>query len=710
MQSPSLSRNNSSQMTIDPSLINPYAMYKMPQYSPPIQSSTTTNAASSTYQLPTAYTSHQFMQPPMVMSSSQHSRSAHGYSNALANRPIPQAQPAPTPAPQLTAIAQNIEPLVMVGPSSAPNGGLSPTYKEILTPKTIDKSPEATANSIISLLTKSKWDDINCSTRVEILTKIRDNAGKEFYKVWAKNPGAMEVLRDWLKATVTEEGWDDTLMPLLFIIDRLPLGVQELQASKIARVLIKVVKDPPNGAVKDLASNIEAKWRKLVTDASKPREDEETRAKKRKLEAPPPAKAGPPAKKPAVAPASANKPATTVVKKVVTATAKDSKADSSFFSSKPKPKLPSFRKTATTATVKTEESDGATAQPSSIDPFAEAVKALHKSGSPAIAAAEAAAAAIASSLRESTPSSSSATPVSLGKNGQPKKRVSFASDDKLTLVKIIERAVYDDDVGEGAHHASYRDLDIDEGHALHAHLFEEQVDWYEPPEIEFPADTVDNLKRGTESTEIATQEEREKSALEAVYMSTAQTPMTPSDLHPGMDGPPDESQTIIMLAGQELANVEQPPPPPATALQDLLAKIAVNPEDDSQHRNPANFGNFSIEGPNYQGYGQDMDTSWGEGGSYGDGLAGNNGDPQGWNGQGLPPPTGPAGFNEAWEPAPSGREPPTGPRRGTTRGGFRGAFRGGFQRDDWLPRDQIPCKFYNGPAGCIKGQDCPFRH
>lgn len=650
------------------------------------------------------------MQPPMVISPSQLSRSAHGYSNALANRPIPQTQSALTPALQPAVIAQNTEPLSLVGPSSAPNGGLSPTYKEILTPKTIDKSPEATASSIISLLTKSKWDDINCSTRVEILTKIRDNAGKEFYKVWARNSAAMEVLRDWLKATVTEEGWDDTLMPLLFIIDRLPLGVQELQASKIARVLIRVVKDPPNGAVKDLASNIESKWRKLVNDASKPRDDEETRAKKRKLEAPPLAKGGPPAKKPAVASASANKPATTVVKKVVTAAAKDSKADSSFFSSKPKPKLPSFRKTATTTAVKTEESDGATSQPSSIDPFAEAVKALHKSGSPAIAAAEAAAAAIASSLRESTPSSSSATPVSLGKNGQPKKRVSFASDDKLTLVKIIERAVYDDDVGEGAHHASYRDLDIDEGHALHAHLFEEQVDWYEPPEIEFPADTVDNLKRGTESTEIATQEEREKSALEAVYMSTAQIPMTPSDLHPGMDGPPDESQTIIMLAGQELANVEQPPPPPATALQDLLAKIAVNPEDDSQHRNPANFGNFSIEGPNYQGYGQDMDTSWGEGGSYGDGLAGNNGDPQGWNGQGLPPPTGPAGFNEAWEPAPSGREPPTGPRRGTTRGGIRGSFRGGFRSDDWLPRDQIPCKFYNGPAGCIKGQDCPFRH
>lgn len=173
----------------------------------------------------------------------------------------------------------------------------------------------------------------------------------------------------------------------------------------------------------------------------------DARIKKRKLETPPLAKPGPPAKKPAVAPASANKPGTTVVKKVVTATAKDSKADSSFFSSKPKPKLPSFRKTAATP-IKTEEKDSATAQPSSIDPYAEAVKAFAKSGSPAVAAAEAAAAAIASSLRESTPTSSSSTPVSLGKNGKPKKRVIFASDDKLTQIKIIERAIYDDDAGE----------------------------------------------------------------------------------------------------------------------------------------------------------------------------------------------------------------------------------------------------------------------
>lgn len=192
-------------------------MYKMPQYPPTMQSPTTNNNPSSTYQLPATYNSHQFMQPPMVISPSQLSRSSHGYSNALANRPIPQTQSAPIPTLHQTIFAQNTESISLAGPSSAPNGGLSPTHRDILTPKTIDKSPEATANSIISLLSKSKWDDIDCPTRLEILTKIRDNAGKEFYKVWAKNSSAMEVVRDWLKVTVTEEGWDDTLMPLLFV-------------------------------------------------------------------------------------------------------------------------------------------------------------------------------------------------------------------------------------------------------------------------------------------------------------------------------------------------------------------------------------------------------------------------------------------------------------------------------------------------------------
>ena len=46
--------------------------------------------------------------------------------------------------------------------------------------------------------------------------------------------------------------------------------------------------------------------------------------------------------------------------------------------------------------------------------------------------------------------------------------------DFLKLIFFVFFAV------KGAHHSSYRDLDRDEGHALHSHIFEEQVDWYEP--------------------------------------------------------------------------------------------------------------------------------------------------------------------------------------------------------------------------------------
>jgi hypothetical protein len=34
--------------------------------------------------------------------------------------------------------------------------------------------------------------------------------------------------------------------------------------------------------------------------------------------------------------------------------------------------------------------------------------------------------------------------------------------------------------GGQTHHSNLRDLDVGEGNALHVHLFEETLDWYEP--------------------------------------------------------------------------------------------------------------------------------------------------------------------------------------------------------------------------------------
>ena len=92
------------------------------------------------------------------------------------------------------------------------------------------------------------------------------------------------------------------------------------------------------------------------------------------------------------------------------------------------------------------------------------------------------------------------------KTGKKRKTVTWAPEGQLVAVRLIERAIYDDDPADvslfllcsarynmltfmytffyctqGVHTThNIRDLDRDEGAALHAHLFEEQIDWFEP--------------------------------------------------------------------------------------------------------------------------------------------------------------------------------------------------------------------------------------
>lgn len=153
--------------------------------------------------------------------------------------------------------------------------------------------------------------------------------------------------------------------------------------------------------------------------------------KKRKLNEPPAAKAPPPAKKTAVS-SSAFKG--TVVKKETkpsTLAVKDSRSDSSFFSApKPKPKLPSFKKAP--VPVK-KEADPNVAQPSSIDPFQEALKSMGKARkeSPAISTLPVASVA---------PAAANATTGKI-----KRKTVTWAPEGQLESIRLIERAVYDDD-------------------------------------------------------------------------------------------------------------------------------------------------------------------------------------------------------------------------------------------------------------------------
>jgi protein phosphatase 1 regulatory subunit 10 len=128
-------------------------------------------------------------------------------------------------------------------------------------------------------------------------------------------------------------------------------------------------------------------------------------------------------------------------KPVVTAV-KDAKSDSSFFSApKPKPKLPSFKKAPAPTTHIKKELDPNVAQPSSIDPFQEALKSMAKARkeSPAVS---------------TPPPTSASTPpqtTGLTKLGKKKKSVTWAPEGQLQSIRLIEKAIYDDDPVDVSH-------------------------------------------------------------------------------------------------------------------------------------------------------------------------------------------------------------------------------------------------------------------
>lgn len=140
-------------------------------------------------------------------------------------------------------------------------------------------------------------------------------------------------------------------------------------------------------------------------------------------------------KKSAVASSSSSKPMVKKEIKPQVTAVKDAKSDSSFFSApKPKPKLPSFRKAPVAPPVK-KEPDLNIAQPSSIDPFQEALKSMKaRKGSPMV-----------TTPPPMSAGTSGTSMPGLTKTGKRKKSVRWRPDGQLEEVKLIDIAVYDDD-------------------------------------------------------------------------------------------------------------------------------------------------------------------------------------------------------------------------------------------------------------------------
>lgn len=163
---------------------------------------------------------------------------------------------------------------------------------------------------------------------------------------------------------------------------------------------------------------------------------------------------------------------------------------------------------------------------------------------------------------------------------------------------------------QGIHHHSIQELDRGEGAALHAHLFEEAIDWTEPLRefyiiydlhdkayrssmvaIDIP-DTVNSDARGKESQEKITQEEREQTALGALYMSAAHIPDSPAE--PAHVIPDEEVDVEVKLMDVgEVANAifgsAAPSLAPMASVADLMGQLTGGSVDPSSQYNTIPF-------------------------------------------------------------------------------------------------------------------------
>lgn len=197
---------------------------------------------SSTQVVPTAQQTHsrqqtqyQYQQPTLSINPS-YVLPSHFYSHSPQHQHAqPQSQPT------------TLSPHVLHSPSTSMTGALSsfytpsPSSTSTSTPS-VSINPQArkdkfsadirpllqpnaftgagAVNSLVSHIDDFGSQDIDPSTRLEILTKIRDNAGNHYFRAWLENVTAMDTTREWLKTGLMAKNDSllvETIMPLLHV-------------------------------------------------------------------------------------------------------------------------------------------------------------------------------------------------------------------------------------------------------------------------------------------------------------------------------------------------------------------------------------------------------------------------------------------------------------------------------------------------------------
>ena len=75
-------------------------------------------------------------------------------------------------------------------------------------------------SQLVKILDEFGINEVDVAIRLEILTKIRDNAGNHYFRAWVDNLVAMEVVREWLKLAFvgrSDSQLVETIMPILHV-------------------------------------------------------------------------------------------------------------------------------------------------------------------------------------------------------------------------------------------------------------------------------------------------------------------------------------------------------------------------------------------------------------------------------------------------------------------------------------------------------------
>ena len=206
----------------------------------------------------------------------------HSFSPSHQNAQSPPQTLAPYTLHAPSPPVETISPTAFYQQSTPSTSATPPSNTPIPTPKLSPQARQEKFNSTIKpLLQPNQFTgagavsdladkiialdvaEIDGPLRLEILTRIRDNAGNHYFRAWVENEDAMDITREWLKAAAKgDDQLAETIMPLLHvrrsftismmkvpecrnhqIIDRLPWSLESLRKAKLGKIILKLTKE-----------------------------------------------------------------------------------------------------------------------------------------------------------------------------------------------------------------------------------------------------------------------------------------------------------------------------------------------------------------------------------------------------------------------------------------------------------------------------------